>query len=190
MLSWEHSGFSVDNSIMLYVHNGKLKENIAQYIARAPVSLEKITYVKAMGKVIFKTKYNQYFKENVKVYDAVDFIHHLAQHIPPKGAHLIRYYGLYASRTKGKRLAENNTAHYEQGEQDLNKKKMRKAWARLIQKVYEVDPLVCPKCGSKMRVESIIFDKNEVDRILQHLIKIGRAPPGYEKPEYDLPFAG
>ena len=25
----------------------------------------------------------------------------------------------------------------------------RKAWARLIQKIYEVDPLTCPKCKSK-----------------------------------------
>ena len=47
----------------------------------------------------------------------------------------------------------------------------------------------CPKCGSKVRVVAVIFDKNEIDKILQHLIKIGRAPPGFEKPEYDLPFA-
>ncbi len=187
MLSWEHSGFSVDNSILIYIHNQKLKENIAQYIARAPVSLEKITYVKAMGKVIFKTKYNKYFGENTKVYDAVD-IHHLTMHIPPKGAHLIRYYDLYASRTKGKRRAENNTAEFEQVEQDISKKKRRKTWAWLIQKVYEVDPLICPHCGSKMRIVAIIHDRNEVDRILQHLIKIGRAPPGFEKPDYELPF--
>jgi hypothetical protein len=25
-------------------------------------------------------------------------------------------------------------------------KELRKNWARLIQKIYEVDPLVCPKC--------------------------------------------
>ena len=25
----------------------------------------------------------------------------------------------------------------------------KKAWARLLSKVYEIDPMVCPKCGSK-----------------------------------------
>jgi len=27
----------------------------------------------------------------------------------------------------------------------------RKAWARLIQKIYEVDPLTCPKCQGSIR---------------------------------------
>ncbi len=189
LLSWDHSGFSVDNSIMLYVYNEKVKTNLAQYIARASVSLKKITYVKAMGKVIYKTKYNKYFGENTKVFDAVDFIHHLTMHVPPKGVHLIRYYGLYASRTKGKRRRESRRARFDVVEQDSTKKQMKKAWARLIQKIYEVDPLVCPRCGSQMRVVAVIHDRIEVDRILQHLIKIGRGPPGYEKPHYDLPFA-
>ena len=32
------------------------------------------------------------------------------------------------------------------------------AWASLIQKVYEVDPLECPKCGGPMRVIAVIDD--------------------------------
>ncbi|MFH0960898.1 MAG: hypothetical protein V1897_19610, partial [Pseudomonadota bacterium] len=31
----------------------------------------------------------------------------------------------------------------------------RRNWARLIQKIYEVDPLVCPKCKGAMRISSI-----------------------------------
>jgi len=27
----------------------------------------------------------------------------------------------------------------------------RQSWAKLIQKVYEVDPLICPKCNTKMQ---------------------------------------
>jgi hypothetical protein len=26
------------------------------------------------------------------------------------------------------------------------------AWAKMIRKVYEVDPLACPECGAQMRV--------------------------------------
>ena len=32
------------------------------------------------------------------------------------------------------------------------------AWARLIHKVYEVDPLACPGCGAGMKVISFITD--------------------------------
>jgi hypothetical protein len=34
----------------------------------------------------------------------------------------------------------------------------RKSWARLIQKIYEADPLVCPKCQGSMRIISFIED--------------------------------
>ncbi|MFH1991566.1 MAG: hypothetical protein ABIK98_04055 [Pseudomonadota bacterium] len=44
-------------------------------------------------------------------------------------------------------------------EPELTDKAFRKNWARLIQKVYEVDPLTCPKCQGSMRV--IAFIKNK-----------------------------
>ena len=56
----------------------------------------------------------------------------------------------------------------------------RSAWARLIAKVYEIDPLVCPRCGSEMRLIAVITDPAEVRKILRHLLKIGRAPPGLD----------
>jgi hypothetical protein len=39
----------------------------------------------------------------------------------------------------------------------------------LIQKVYEVDPLICPKCQGEMRVISVIEDQAIIKKILQHL---------------------
>jgi hypothetical protein len=43
------------------------------------------------------------------------------------------------------------------------------AWARLIRKVYEADPLECPKCQGPMRVIALIDDPAVVRRILEHL---------------------
>ena len=54
----------------------------------------------------------------------------------------------------------------------------RAAWARLIAKVYEVDPMVCPRCGSSMKALAVITDRREVAKILRHLVKTGRPPPG------------
>jgi hypothetical protein len=39
----------------------------------------------------------------------------------------------------------------------------------MIRKVYEVDPMVCPQCGRKMRVISFLTDSAVVDRIIDHL---------------------
>ena len=54
----------------------------------------------------------------------------------------------------------------------------KSAWARLLARVYEVDPLICPACGSQMKVIAVIQDIDEIKPILRHLIKVGRAPPG------------
>ncbi len=35
-------------------------------------------------------------------------------------------------------------------------KAARSTWARLIKKVYEVDPLICPHCGGQMRFLAVI----------------------------------
>ncbi|HDY87703.1 MAG TPA: hypothetical protein ENH82_06230 [bacterium] len=58
----------------------KARENLSQYIARPPISLKKIFQEPFKSKVLFKAKYNDYFKENVKIFDAEDFIADLTLH--------------------------------------------------------------------------------------------------------------
>lgn len=53
----------------------------------------------------------------------------------------------------------------------------RKAnWARLIQKVYKVDPLECANCGATMRIIALIDDADVIERILRHL-NVWEPPP-------------
>ena len=58
----------------------------------------------------------------------------------------------------------------------VSNKASRQSWARLIQKVYEVDPLICPKCDQEMRVARIITDPYEVSKIIECL-KRNNVPP-------------
>jgi hypothetical protein len=39
----------------------------------------------------------------------------------------------------------------------------------MIRKVYEVDPMICPKCGGTMKVAAFITEYAVVDRIIGHL---------------------
>ena len=39
----------------------------------------------------------------------------------------------------------------------------------MIRKVYDVDPMVFPKCGGTMKVVAFITDSQTVDRIIDHL---------------------
>jgi len=201
LLSWKHSGFSIDNSVRIL--DEPAQESLAEYIARPPISLKKIRYEPFKGKVLFHTKYSRYFKQNLHLFDASDFLAELTQHIPPKGLQLIRRYGLYASRTKGRwnempwvaeRAPEGWRATHQRGvaAEDLGYEPLsdgneevtvdarKRAWARLLAKVYEVDPMVCPKCGADMKVIAVIEDPDELRRILRHLVKMGRSPPGFD----------
>ncbi len=68
----------------------------------------------------------------------------------------------------------------------------RREWARLIRKVYEVDPLVCSKCGGEMRIISVILEHKVINKILGHLarkgITPGRGPPeGSHRSENESP---
>jgi len=63
------------------------------------------------------------------------------------------------------------------------RKKFRKNWAQLIQKIYNVDPLLCPKCGSQMRIISFIEDDVTIKKILRHLglwMPLNHDPPSSE----------
>ncbi|TVQ19958.1 MAG: hypothetical protein EA382_15775 [Spirochaetaceae bacterium] len=53
-------------------------------------------------------------------------------------------------------------------------------WARLLAKVYRVDPLVCPRCGGEVKTIAVIQDPVEIRDILAYLVKTGRASPGYD----------
>ena len=73
---------------------------------------------------------------------------------------MVRYYGYYSNVSRGRRKkaqADDQIPYIL--EPEMTDKAFRKNWARLIQKIYEVDPLTCPKCQGSMRV--IAFIENE-----------------------------
>ena len=53
-----------------------------------------------------------------------------------------------------------------------------------IHKVYEVDPLACPKCQGPMSVIALVDDAHVIERILKHL---GLWAPRQSAPQYERP---
>lgn len=49
-------------------------------------------------------------------------------------------------------------------------------WAALIARIYEVFPLVCPICGSQMRLIAFITDGAQVRKVLDHIGADSQAP--------------
>src|SRR5882672_3793355 len=66
--------------------------------------------------------------------------------IPDRFEHLVRYAGCYSNRSRGKRRrSDTETPEIAPREVDAREaSRVRSIWARLIHKVYEIDPLECP----------------------------------------------
>ena len=45
----------------------------------------------------------------------------------------------------------------------------KQRWAELIKKVYEADPLLCPRCGGAMCIIALIDQPEVIEKILTHL---------------------
>jgi len=52
-------------------------------------------------------------------------------------------------------------------ETSLTSRQSRASWARLIAKVYEADPLACPRWGSPMRILALITEPQQVSKIMR-----------------------
>lgn len=93
----------------------------------------------------------------------------MTTHIPNHGEQIVRYYEYYSNLSQWLRQKENEDALIPCVIELDETEKPNRNWARLIQKIYEVDPLTCPKCQGLMRIISIIEDQEVINKILGHL---------------------
>jgi len=107
---------------------------------------------------------------NFQVFDPLDFLAEVTQHIPDPGEHLIRYYGWYANKTRGQRAQRQPAAAGSATARSPTAREARKGWAALIKQVYETNPLCCPKCGSEMKIIAFIerHQTEVIEKILRH----------------------
>jgi hypothetical protein len=106
--------------------------------------------------------------------------------------------GFYSNVSRGKRKKQNQDelipSILEPVEDpdfsgDGSSKEYRRNWSRLIQKIYEVNPLICPKCQGLMKILSFIDSPEVIKKILKHLglwkVK-PRPPPKTNAPPVDM----
>ncbi len=128
--------------------------------------------------------------------DALDFVHAVVTQIPDARRHLARYYGAYCHRRRAAVREKHGVARkvaaasatdtasvaappdpVTPAEPGSAEARRRSAWARLLRKVFEVDPLRCLTCGGEMNVVAWITDRAVIDRILAHREKAGLTSP-------------
>ncbi len=189
MMNWHHSGFNIYCGDAIWPHNEDGLEKLSRYIIRASFSQERMTYIPGYeskdgsAKVLYTSKDGK----SKKIFEALDWVAQLTTHVPNRGEHMVRYYGYYSNASRGKRKKEGRDKDVQALiKSDISSKTFRKNWARLIQKMYHVDPLLCPKCEGEMRIISFIEQPEIIKIILKHLglWETRNHDPPKIKPEY------
>ena len=198
LLTWERSGFSVYGEQVVHETEGERLERLARYVVRAPMPFGVVERV-GEEEVRITTPPDPRTGEREMKLDPLEFIHAVCRQVPDPRQHLVRYYGMYANRSRklwqgrwgrsgwgvgsGVREEEGDAGGADRPPGGSG----AGSWSRLLRRILEVDPLLCPRCEVEMVVVSVITEPRVVDRILGHVAKGGgddpfaeRAPPGGE----------
>ena len=186
MLAWPHAGFHVHDAVWAAADDKAFTVRLARYCARNPLALGRMEYAEPESAVTYHSDKSTGPTAGRETTDALEFLARVTSHIPNKGQVLQRYYGWYSSRQRGTR----RQAHGDAVEPPVTLvepepeavREARRRWAELLRRIFEVDPLRCPRCGTAMRIVAVITEPTTIDRILEHLRRRThasrpRAPP-------------
>lgn len=175
--SWRHSGFSVHNAITVLPEQPDAVERLARYLRHAPVSLQRLRFDEDEAQVVYEAKRSR--RRAGETFDPLDFLARILMHIPEPRLHEVRYNGAYSAvaRAQKRKAAETQDAALPSAngvaQCDLpsaaERQRLRRQWAQMIRRIFEVDPLTCKNCGQQMRVISFITDPPVIRKILDHL---------------------
>ncbi len=176
LVAWTHPGFSSHIAQAIPFENKKAIEDLACYLVRAPLSLQKLVYLDGEKAVLYRSRMNPSLGRNFEAMDPLEWLARLADHIPDPGRHRTHFYAHYANRVRGEQPDEEEPRRGDDP-QAPPRRRCSPSWARLIAKVFQADPLECRRCGGPLTVVAYITDSLAIRQILDHL---DLSPP--EKP--------
>ena len=176
---FHHPGFSAYEGNRVSPHDSALRERLASYLVHAPFSLARLHYDRDARVVTYDPRplpRSLLNSDSPQQFSPLDALAALTAFIPEKGLQLVRYYGYYSNKARGQRRRRNQAATISvspscpDGLQDDDFRRFcRRAWARLIRKVYLAHPMICPKCNGSLRIISFIDNPCVIEKILKHL---------------------
>ena len=110
MLQWPHSGFHVHAGVGVPAGDRAFALRLARYCARNPVALERLTDEAGADEVTYRSDKTEGPTAGTETVDPLEFLARIVTHIPNPGQVMQRYYGWYASRTRGARRQSGRAA--------------------------------------------------------------------------------
>jgi Putative transposase len=194
MLSYENSGFSLDASVKIQSWDRSGLERVIRYCARPCFASENLRWNGTF--VVYRLTKPTHKGQTFVQLDPLEFLDRIAAFIPLPYRHRRHYHGVFAPNSP---LRRKVVAFAQQRIEKLNSPYIKNIalkanrvsldWAELIKRIYEVDPLVCSKCGQTIKINGFVTHKAEIHRILKGIgwpIKFHEYDPPYDVPNKDI----
>jgi len=81
LVAWTHPGFSSHIAEAIPFENKKAIEDLACYLVRAPLSLQKLVYLDGQQAVLYRSRMNPSLGRNFEAMDPLEWLARLADHI-------------------------------------------------------------------------------------------------------------
>ncbi len=173
ILSYENTGFSLDAKVKIQAWDHESLERLIRYCARPAFASENLRWNGPW--LIYRLPKPCHTGKRFISLDPIEFIDKIAALTPPARRHRHHYHGAFASNSPlrpcvTKAAIENPPKQVPAQLQESAQKtsKVSFTWAKLIARIYEVDPLLCP-CGKKMKIIKIVTDPREIWSILNKI---------------------
>jgi len=157
LLAWKHPGFSTHVGEAISADQKLRLEDTAAYLVRNPLSLKKLVYLDGQQAVLYRSRMNPSLGRNFEAMDPLEWLARLSDHIPDPGQHRTLFYGEYSNRARGS--GHPGEPEAPSRDEPTPRRRCPPNWARLIAKVYQVDPLVCIRCGQRMSLIAFVTDQ-------------------------------
>ena len=187
ILSWEHSGFSVFVGERIEATDTKQRLFVARYLKKCPISNQRLSLT-THGKdtTVHLCASNKDNPVQERTFSLLEFLAALQCHLPSRWEQTTRFFGVYSCRCRGdeKSLAKAQLASADDAQAITSSylpphdSKPSPHWAACMKRTFEIDPLLCPKCQSPMKIKAFLTDPDEIARISKNLgIVQAQAPP-------------
>jgi len=185
MLEYENSGFSLDAKVRIESWDREGLERLIRYCARPCFASENLRWNGPW--LTYRLPKATHTGKTFIQLDPLEFIDKIAAFIPSPRRHRHHYHGVFAPNAPLRPIVATAAMKTPKIlvppglQQTANEvAKVTLTWAKLIARIYEVNPLLC-SCGKEMKITAIVTDPAKIWRILT-----GIGWPT-EAPDFDSP---
>jgi hypothetical protein len=170
------NGFSLHANTAIPAHRRDQLEQLIRYTARGAVSLERLQ-ADANGDLVYTFTHPWSDGTTGIRLSPLELLEKLAALVPLPHVHLVRYGGCLAPHSHLRAAILPTPRQQGLDEPEACPTSSRWSWARLLQRVFDLDMATCPWCRrGTLRLIAVINQESVITRILRHL-QLASVPP-------------